>query len=99
MNIFRILLERIFLHIFRLRHYMWTSECFSRRIAPGTTRKPVLETTMLAYIKTYLSDTRGATMIEYGLIAALVAVVLIVALTALGTGLGDMFNNVTDELG
>ncbi|TDI60630.1 MAG: Flp family type IVb pilin [Alphaproteobacteria bacterium] len=54
---------------------------------------------MLAYIKTYLSDTRGATMIEYGLIAALVAVVLIVALTALGTGLGDMFNNVTDELG
>ena len=77
---------------------MWTSDCFSRRIATGTTRKPVLETTMLTHIKTYLSDTRGATMIEYGLIAALVAVVLIVALTALGGGLSGLFNNVTAQL-
>jgi len=53
---------------------------------------------MLTHIKTYLSDTRGATMIEYGLIAALVAVFLIVALTALGGGLSNLFNDVTTQL-
>jgi pilus assembly protein Flp/PilA len=53
---------------------------------------------MLTLIKTYLNDTRGATMIEYGLIAALVAVVLIVALTALGGGLTTLFGEVTAQL-
>ena len=53
---------------------------------------------MLTIIKTYLGDSRGATMIEYGLIAALVAVVLIAALTALGTDLSDMFGDVSTEL-
>ena len=53
---------------------------------------------MLTFIKAYLGDTRGATMIEYGLIAALVAVVLITALTALGTDLSTMFGSVSSEL-
>ncbi len=41
----------------------------------------------------------GATAIEYGLIAALVAVVLITALTLLGGSLSDMFNGISNTLG
>lgn len=40
----------------------------------------------------------GATAIEYGLIAALVAVALITALTALGGDLGGLFENVSTKL-
>ena len=53
---------------------------------------------MLTNIKTYLSDTRGATMIEYGLVAALVSVAAIVALQLLGTQLQLIFNTVSGYL-
>ena len=45
-----------------------------------------------------LSDESGATAIEYGLIAALVSVVAIVALTSLGVSLRTIFNIVSTEL-
>jgi pilus assembly protein Flp/PilA len=44
-----------------------------------------------------LSD-RGATAIEYGLIAALIAVAAITAMSRLGTKLGNTFNNVSGKL-
>lgn len=53
---------------------------------------------MLRYFKNFKSDESGATAIEYGLIAALVAVVLVGALTALGTDLSDVFKGVSTEL-
>jgi pilus assembly protein Flp/PilA len=40
----------------------------------------------------------GATAIEYGLIAALVSVAAIGALTAMGNSLGTMFNTVSSAL-
>jgi pilus assembly protein Flp/PilA len=40
----------------------------------------------------------GATAIEYGLIAALIAVAIIAAVTLLGTSLSDLFNTVSGEL-
>ncbi len=43
-------------------------------------------------------DRRGVTMLEYGLIAALVAVVAVTALTTLGKSLGTTFNNVASAL-
>jgi pilus assembly protein Flp/PilA len=43
-------------------------------------------------------DESGATAIEYGLIAALIAVVIIGALTAVGTNLSSVFNNVATKL-
>jgi len=46
----------------------------------------------------FLTDESGATAIEYGLIAALVSVAAIVALTALGTSLKTIFQIVADEL-
>lgn len=44
-------------------------------------------------------DEKGATAIEYGLIAALVAVVIIGGLTALGGGLTGLFETVGGALG
>ena len=49
-------------------------------------------------LKAFLKDESGATMIEYGLIAALVSVAAIAALGALGTALQEIFTNVKDEL-
>ena len=43
-------------------------------------------------------DRKGATAIEYGLIAALIAVTAIVALQRVGTRLGTNFNNVSNKL-
>ena len=43
-------------------------------------------------------NERGATAIEYGLIAALIAVGCITALTSVGTKLSGTFNNISTQL-
>ena len=52
----------------------------------------------MTVIKTFLNDESGATMIEYGLVAALVSVAAIVALTALGGSLKQIFETVSAKL-
>lgn len=47
----------------------------------------------------FAKDESGATAIEYGLIAALIAVVIIGALTVVGTSLKTKFNTVSEKLG
>ena len=49
---------------------------------------------MTAFARRFLADERGATAIEYGLIAALIAVVIIGAVTSVGTNLKATFNKV-----
>ena len=46
----------------------------------------------------FLRDDSGATAIEYGLIAALIAVVVIGAVTAVGTSLSGTFNTVAGSV-
>ena len=46
----------------------------------------------------FIADDSGATAIEYGLIAALIAVVIITAVTAVGTGLSTTFTTVSGSL-
>jgi pilus assembly protein Flp/PilA len=46
----------------------------------------------------FIKDESGATAIEYGLIAGLIAVAIIGALTTLGTNLGSKFNAVASNL-
>jgi pilus assembly protein Flp/PilA len=46
----------------------------------------------------FAQDESGATAIEYGLIAALISVGIILAATALGGSLGDLFNDISNEL-
>ncbi len=53
---------------------------------------------MLKVIRTFAMDESGATAIEYGLIAALVSVAAIGALTAMGTSLSTMFNTVASQM-
>ena len=48
-------------------------------------------------IARFIQDEAGATAIEYGLIAALIAVVIITALTAIGTNLSSAFNSVSSS--
>ena len=54
---------------------------------------------MKNFISNFLSDESGATAIEYGLIAALIAVVIISAVTALGTTIKSKFNDVVTGMG
>ena len=49
-------------------------------------------------IKQYLSREEGATAIEYGLIAGLIAVVIIGAVQLVGTNLTGTFNTVATSL-
>ncbi len=51
---------------------------------------------MMIKIRKMLKDNKGATAIEYGLIAALIAVVVITAVTTIGTNLKGTFNNVAN---
>ena len=53
---------------------------------------------MFGKFKSFLRDESGATAIEYGLIAALVAVAAITALGAMGNSLSNLFNTVATEL-
>ncbi len=52
----------------------------------------------MTIIKTIFKNEDGATAIEYGLIAALIAVAAIAGMTTLGTSLGGRFNNVSNNL-
>ena len=61
---------------------------------------------MLDYVKTWLAlrgltfakDDRGVTAMEYGLIAALMAVVIIAAFGLLGNDLGNAINGISNAL-
>lgn len=49
-------------------------------------------------IQRFIRDERGATAVEYGLIAGLVAVAVIAALTALGDSLNALFSDVSSTV-
>ncbi|OYX72197.1 MAG: fimbrial protein, partial [Caulobacter sp. 32-67-35] len=49
---------------------------------------------MSKFFTRFLNDESGATAIEYGLIVALIAVVIVTAVTTLGTNLKTTFTNV-----
>ena len=54
---------------------------------------------MSKFVTRFMKDESGATAIEYGLIAALIAVVIIGGATALGTKVGATFNQVGTAVG
>lgn len=53
---------------------------------------------MIQKVKSWLRREEGQGMVEYGLILALVAVVVVAALVTLGSGLKDKFNSVSNEI-
>ena len=49
-------------------------------------------------IRKFIKNNKGATAIEYGLIAALIAVAMITAVQSVGTGLTNSFTTVAGNL-
>jgi pilus assembly protein Flp/PilA len=58
----------------------------------------MLTTMLRASLQKLTTDRRAVTAIEYALIAALIAVVIIAAVTSLGTNVSSTFNSVASEL-
>ena len=52
----------------------------------------------MQFVRKIIRNTKGATAIEYGLIAALIAVAAITAMTSLGTKVATTFNNVSANM-
>ena len=52
----------------------------------------------LIWLKSFIKKDEGVTAIEYGLIAALIAVVIIVAITLVGTELEKTFTAISTAL-
>ena len=50
------------------------------------------------FIQKFVRDEEGVTAIEYGLIAALIAVVIIISVTAVGSKLAIVFTNIAAAL-
>ena len=53
---------------------------------------------MIKSLKSFVANDSGATAIEYALIASLIAVAIILSITALGTKLQNTFNEVSSNL-
>ena len=53
---------------------------------------------VVKFIKQFVRDDEGVTAIEYGLIAALIAVVIIAAVTLVGTNVAATFTTVANAL-
>jgi pilus assembly protein Flp/PilA len=53
---------------------------------------------MVNSIKKFVANDSAATAIEYGLIASLIAVAIILSLTLLGTQIQNTFNEVSSNL-
>jgi len=75
---------------------------FNARLGSGRTGFPrphqVEFHDMRKFFAKFRSDESGATAIEYGLIAALISVAIITAVTAVGTSLTSTFNSVASAL-
>lgn len=54
-------------------------------------------TKMRALVQKFRNDESGASMVEYGLLVALIAAVLIAVVTSLGTGLQGVFQSIVDS--
>ena len=52
----------------------------------------------MSFIRKIIGDSRGATAIEYGLIAALIAVAAIAAMQGVGSSLNSTFTNVSSSM-
>jgi pilus assembly protein Flp/PilA len=57
-----------------------------------------MELPMLMRLRAFLKDETGATSIEYALIAAGIAVVIITAVKGIGTKLNTTFSSISSQL-
>ena len=53
---------------------------------------------LITFIKNFVPEEEGVTMVEYGLIAALISIVCLVALTGVGVSVNDAFVKICNAL-
>jgi pilus assembly protein Flp/PilA len=63
-----------------------------------TNRKETAMTTFTKKLQAFVREEEGVTAIEYGLIAALIAVAIIAAVQLIGTNLNTVFGKVSAQL-
>lgn len=56
-------------------------------------------TVIRAWLAIHIDDERGASLVEYALLLALIAIVCIAAVTALGQTTSEQFSEMASELG
>src|SRR4051812_4057427 len=61
-------------------------------------QKTEVETAMKSLISSFLKNESGATAIEYGLIAAGIAIAIITAVNGVGSSLSTVFGNISTSL-
>ncbi len=69
-----------------------------RPVQPGDTEAIEMMETGMKTIRKFFRNSKGATAIEYGLIAALIAVAAITAMTNLGTSISGTFGRIGNKL-
>ena len=67
------------------------------RNEPGSRGRPEGKVTM-SFARSLLGDRRAVTALEYGLIASLIAVAIIAAVSTLGLSIGNTFNAIVSQL-
>ena len=53
---------------------------------------------IMNFIKNFIAEEDGVTAIEYGLIAALIAAVIVVSVTSIGTNIADVFTKIAAKI-
>ena len=54
--------------------------------------------TFVSAVRTFIADEEGVTALEYGMIAALIAGVIVLAVSALGTEVSNTFNKIANAM-
>jgi pilus assembly protein Flp/PilA len=65
----------------------------------GKTKSTKIRRRHMERIKNFFKDESGASAVEYGLLVSLIAVAIIVAVQALGTGITNTFTTAAGSLG
>jgi pilus assembly protein Flp/PilA len=76
-------------------HELLTGEALNRRRGRGPEEGGVIA--IRRTLRRLLTDKKGATAIEYGLIVALIAIALMSGLSKLGGGAGGMWTNIASD--
>lgn len=69
------------------------------RLLNNSDTNQVKRNAMFRLLRKLRQDEHGATAIEYGLIVALIAVAALIAMSAVGTSLNEMFGTINSALG
>lgn len=95
--------QRLYRRLNRRRRVLLESKQFFRNGPPAPVRSReagilLKEMIMREMFEEFMRDEEGVTAIEYGLIAALIAVVIIGSVTLVGNNLDNVFNYIAGKL-